>query len=381
MHPLDIRRFAGFALLAGAVVLTPLRSSGAGRRGYPNPPSMPRKKERGRQAPFTIVRPIDGAKVRETMHILVPLGSIPAAGKVGMFIDGKFFGWLPFTTRGKYLDGTLDTTQLPDSEPGRSYKLELVLYVLSDGPARIISQSSVEIRISNQGSIPLPESGIKLRYSFSHRENFNWQHEGSIALTDPAPFEGRPLGLEIPDPAVPIAVSVEPVNSYPNGDAVVDITTTQEGTRVGLETVRLTPTGQLVFNARSTSELYSLILPVLPVRAIHPGDAWPSRIGGYPARGEFVGAEWKAAHPCAKIRQAIESGSLVQFLPGRGGKDYLGGMSAGCELIFWFALDTHELVRVERRIKTYQGGGGESGSQGNLLSVAVDMSDIVTAVL
>ena len=37
------------------------------------------------QAPFTIVRPADGSKVREKVHFTIPLNSVPAGGYIGVF--------------------------------------------------------------------------------------------------------------------------------------------------------------------------------------------------------------------------------------------------------------------------------------------------------
>src|SRR5690348_16023033 len=42
------------------------------------------------EAPFTIRRPPDGATVREKVHVLVPLASIPTGGYVAYYIDGQF---------------------------------------------------------------------------------------------------------------------------------------------------------------------------------------------------------------------------------------------------------------------------------------------------
>src|SRR5476649_542729 len=73
------------------------------------------------QAPFTIVRPADGAKVRETVHVLIPKGSIPPGGYVGIFLGGKFLEATVPPLKGKYYDYALDTKKLglPDTEPGK----------------------------------------------------------------------------------------------------------------------------------------------------------------------------------------------------------------------------------------------------------------------
>ena len=56
--------------------------------------------------------------------------------------------------------------KLPDTEPGKPLKLELVLYVDYDEKSRIVDRTSVDINIGNQANIPIPNSGIRLRYTF-----------------------------------------------------------------------------------------------------------------------------------------------------------------------------------------------------------------------
>src|SRR5471030_403374 len=120
------------------------------------------------QAPFTIVRPADGAKVRETVHILIPKGSIPDGGYVGVFLGGKFLEATVPPLKGKFYDYALNTKalKLADTEPGKPLKLELVLYVDYNEKSRIVDRTSVDINIGNQANIPIPNEGIKLRYTF-----------------------------------------------------------------------------------------------------------------------------------------------------------------------------------------------------------------------
>src|SRR5436305_15330088 len=79
------------------------------------------------QAPLPIVRPADGSKVREKVHILIPKNSIPQGGYIGLFLNGKFLEATVPPLSGKYYDYVLDTKgkAIPDGPA----TLEAVLYV------------------------------------------------------------------------------------------------------------------------------------------------------------------------------------------------------------------------------------------------------------
>src|SRR5687768_4183436 len=117
------------------------------------------------QAPFTIVRPADGSRVREKVRILVPKNSLPPGGYVGVFLNGKLIEATVPPVEGKYRVYTLDTKGrgIPDTT-GAPLKLELVLYTDYNDQPRIVDRSSVDIHIGNKANIPVPNSGISLRY-------------------------------------------------------------------------------------------------------------------------------------------------------------------------------------------------------------------------
>jgi hypothetical protein len=116
------------------------------------------------QGSFTIVRPFDGAKVREIVKILMPKNSIPDAGYVGIFLNGDFREAVEprLSKDGKYYEYAFDTKTLEDG----NYKLELKLYVDYSSQPRIVDTSSIDITIANKASIPIPEDGVNLRYNF-----------------------------------------------------------------------------------------------------------------------------------------------------------------------------------------------------------------------
>src|SRR5689334_3268314 len=82
---------------------------------------------------FTLVRPADGAKVRETVRVLIPKNSVPKTGYVGFFLDGKFLEAVVPNMSGRYYEYVLNTKK-EDVEDGK-HSLEAVLYVdYSDEP-------------------------------------------------------------------------------------------------------------------------------------------------------------------------------------------------------------------------------------------------------
>src|SRR6476469_1077811 len=93
------------------------------------------------QAPFTIVRPADGAKVREDVRVLIPKNSVPKTGYVGFFLDGKFMEAVIPNLSGRYYEYLLDTKG-KKIEDGK-HTLEAVLYVDYSDEPRIVDRSSV----------------------------------------------------------------------------------------------------------------------------------------------------------------------------------------------------------------------------------------------
>jgi len=110
------------------------------------------------QAPFTIVRPADGSRVREKIHVLIPKGSIPSGGYVGVFLNGHLIEAVVPPLVGKYYEYVLDTKGrgIADTLPGKTDKLELVLYADSDEKSRIVDRSSVDVKIGNEANIASP---------------------------------------------------------------------------------------------------------------------------------------------------------------------------------------------------------------------------------
>ena len=371
------------------------------------------------QAPFTIVRPTDGAKVRETVHVLIPKGSIPEGGYIGVFLGGKFLEATVPPLNGKFYDYALNTKKLAlaDTEPGKPLKLELVLYVDYEKTSRIVERTSVDINIGNQANIPVGNNGIKLRYTFVPGSKMVYRLDQQVSVSEISDTQNSLGGkaAEFTQDGESIRLAYEVMNSYGDGDGLLRIQPLPEKGKdyalltAGADTtqrkymdydmapiyMRIKSTGQEVFGSLPlytpmdgatsgqsiTENLFATFpLPTLPAKAVRVGDSWASQfqegavdmnnpfevstlVEQFPARGEFVDTEWEGGHPCAKIRHVIEAGTKTsdgKKLKGQGA-DFADD-KISLEETIWFALDSHKVLKIvrdetiERKIQTQTSG-------------------------
>lgn len=373
------------------------------------------------QAPFTIVRPADNAKVREKVRVLIPKNSVPKTGYVGFFLDGKFMEAVVPNLSGRYYEYILDTKgkQIADGK----HTLEAVLYVDYSDEPRIVDRSSINVTIANKANIPIPADGLALRYRFAPGDQFNYSVLQRVALNtitkNQQALGGKAAELPLDYEKVRLMYSVE--NSYGNGDGLIRMqpqplknkryamltpfgaTSPQLYWDTDMHAVymRLTNTGMEVFGSipnfvpfegitgeGGTGLFADYPLPTLPSKRVRPGDVWQSRfqvpklnlqnpsgmdsvIDSYPARGEFVAMEWEMGHPCAKIHSTLAMGS------GPAPKGGIAKNRAEIEETVWFAVDKGMVIKT---IRNYSfdtdansaapgrpgagGGGGKNGGRG-----------------
>jgi len=356
------------------------------------------------QAPFTIVRPADGARVREKVHILIPKGSIPPGGYIGVFLDDKLVEAVVPPLKGKFYEYVLDTKgrQLEDTPDGQTQKLELVLYTDYQDVARVVERSSVNIKIGNQANIPIPNEGIKLRYKFVPGQEMVYNLTQSVSVS-PMTEEQNDNGgkaATFDSEGEKIRLSYTVVNAYGNGDGLLrvqavpmkgkdysDLTAAGEteqrryyDTDMAPLYMRVNNVGREIFGALpayvgfegsvgtfETGGLFAAFpLPTLPSKAIHKGDSWKSGfqrgkldlenwmasssvVRRSPAVGQFVGVEWESGHPCARIRNIIEASeknSDTKSLEAKGAQ--FSGDKVKIEENIWFAIDTHQILKIKR---------------------------------
>ncbi len=371
------------------------------------------------QAPFTIVRPADGAKVREGVRVLIPKNSVPKTGYVGFFLDGKFMEAIVPNLSGRYYEYMLDTKGR-GIEDGK-HTLEAVLYVDYSDEPRIVDRSSVSVVVANKANIPLPPDGLLLRYKFGSEQQLTYLVEQKVMVGSVNPNEAA-MGLnaqaDLPLDYEKIRMTYSVENAYGNGDGLIRMQAaplknqkyamyTPEGqtapqlffdSQMAPIYMRLTNTGLEVFG--SVPELIPFQglapqggqefiadwpLPTLPTKRVKPGDVWQTRfqigknnlqgqtgttsvINSFPARGEFKSLEWEMGHPCAKLYHVLAGGVLNKNLS-------VSRRSAMDETI-WFALDKGQVIKVVRN-QTYDtmtnpnirpgagNGGGGGGNGGN----------------
>jgi hypothetical protein len=196
------------------------------------------------QAPFTIVRPADGSKVREKVHFLIPKNSVPDDGYIGVFTTTtdssgnqkrRFIeGVIPRTPsknpdyqdyvpdkKSKFVEYVLDTKAM--SIPDGPVNVELVLYVQYGDQPRVVDRSSVDLTIANSASIKIPDDGFKLRYKFIPGMEYVYDVEQRVSiatLTEAQNQMGaRPGDLPLEAERVRLLYAID--NVYPNGDALI----------------------------------------------------------------------------------------------------------------------------------------------------------------
>ncbi len=380
------------------------------------------------QSSFTIVRPADGSKVREKVRVLIPKNSIEPGAYVGVFLDGKFVEAVvpPVDGKdGKYRVYTLDTKgrNIQDGE----MKLELVKYEGAD-PPRISDRSSVTVTVGNHMNINVPAGGIRLRYGFTPGQQMTYHIQEVETLSTLSGLGNQNGGraAQLPQSELSHRIMYAVDNTYGNGDALLRMQTIPDRGKdyailaiVGepeprqifdyqMQPVymRVNKTGRPVFGAvpeyfgfssggamEGGEFVYgSWPLPVLPEKPVAPGSNWQSAyempvavIQGkademsqvtqpFPARGEFVTAEWEMGHPCAKIRNSIAEGtrSFKGQQLANAGAAFADDRVALDETIY-FALDNKKILKlvrsitIDRKVQVQDGatgmGGGATGGK------------------
>jgi hypothetical protein len=359
------------------------------------------------QAPFTIVRPADGAKVRETVHVLIPKNSVPKTGYVGFFLDGKFMEAVVPNLSGRYYEYVVNTKK-EDIEDGK-HSLEAVLYVDYSDEPRIVDRSSVTLSVQNHANIPIPKNGFQLAYHFNEGSSLRYLVLQRVAKNQVS-VNAAALGLgggDMPLDYEKIRMNYAFENSFDNGDGLIRM---QAEPPKNKKTFMFTPDGETdpkLISAETMAPIYMKVtnrgfevfgsvpqfipfetikntgqgtfyadwpLPTLPTNNVKPGDVWPTRfqvgrrnVGGltgattvitaFPARGEFADLEWESGHPCAKIVNSITFG----------GKPQAGGGNSprvSLEETLWYALDKKQVIKIVREQTYDQSGAAPAAGQG-----------------
>ncbi|RYG87447.1 hypothetical protein EON77_02125, partial [bacterium] len=174
------------------------------------------------QSSFTIVRPYDGARVREKVKIQIPKASVPSSGYIGVFLNGKLLDAAQpqvDPSNKSYYIYTLDTKgrQIADGPK----KLELKLYVDYNGTPRIVDTSSIDITVANSTGIKVPAGGISLRYKWTPGAEriYTMVQRRIVSATDSSSADARAASVTQEGEGIRLLYACDA--TYANGDALL----------------------------------------------------------------------------------------------------------------------------------------------------------------
>ncbi|MCS7064749.1 MAG: hypothetical protein NZL85_00595 [Fimbriimonadales bacterium] len=355
------------------------------------------------QAPFTIVRPVDGARVREKVQVRVPLRSVPSDGFIGVSVDGKFIEAVaPAALRTDKEKGHLiyewDTKarNIPD---GR-HTIELTLYG-GGNERRVLARSSVNVTVENK--IKVPADGIRLQYKWVSGRNFRYRvhaiakDQTELKDTGLSPEETLlldvkfgvdlythdftpPLALIAWMPVAPALILEGGQYRVITGENMAPVYQEIETTgRVRYQESRLGESQQYEFYYVTAGDL-----PELPPKKVKEGFRWtmtfvqydpleageggdPKVAARFPIPARIESFEWERGYKCAKI--------VCEFrgnLPGRFdlGEFRLEKPTVKVKRVIYFAYDIGQVVRMttsiefETTLREQIGGSGGMGGFG-----------------
>lgn len=349
------------------------------------------------QAPFTIVRPQDGARVREVVQIRFPIRSVPPGGFIGVTIDGKFVEAVAPSAlgidrdRGHYIY-RWDTKKLnvPDGE----HTIELTLYQSPEGGrARILARSSVRVRVENE--IKVPAGGIFLRYNWTPGKTYRYQVRGVLKQVNEIQYSGlapeetllRELTFRGELNVIDFRNNLGLISWTPIPPAI-EVTPNQVNT---ITSERMVPvyqevetTGRVLYQVSRGAEsvqqevyyVWTADLPLLPPRRYKPGDRWGAvivlsnplesgdinKIGlKIPVAARLERFEWEQGYKCAKIVYEF-TGNIDR--PIDLGDLRVEKAKSTIRRVVYFAYDIGQVIRVtttfqlEGTTRQEQFGGG-----------------------
>lgn len=335
--------------------------------------------------PFNILRPAEGAIVRERVRIEVPRASIPQGGFVGIYINGRFQTSLSprqddKEARLRYIWDT--KVPLVDPSTGKSESIgdgeHTITVVLYDPEGKAIDRAEVRVQVANREGIALPATGTRLQYRFRLGENVNYkQHDEVILLAGQTGAEitggvtGEQVAYEADTFFNLFAYDVRGdtfiVRQRANKQQVLAYnqpvyTLGEEMFRAVLQFV--SPLGNVTYqNVETANDPYVfrvMVLPILPELRVKPGDTWSSwahillpdmpveRARKVLAQNKLEGVEWEGGYPTVRVTQTYEgtlSGTL-EF------SNYaLENPKVKMNRTLWFAFNAGRLVRSQTTIE------------------------------
>lgn len=310
------------------------------------------------QAPFTIRFPPDGATVRETVRVRIPLASIPENGYVAYYINGQFRVALAPTAEqrasqkpGDMFEFAWDTKspfkgvgvkEQPAPADGE-YEITAVLYApASSNAANAVAVQTSSVRVTLANKINNDPGAITLRYNFVDGDARTYGRNGeTVIVAGLTQGAGGTTDQELVAQRSELLLAVE--DKYNNGRSLVRnklmrLSVRQGGQETIIPTQSLPnslyqevdPLGRVYYqnNTVSFDQFAQLGLPVsatlelpkLPVQPVRIGDTWvtervsldipgtaPDKQPRVPVTSRFVGLEWENNYQVAKITQTYDS--------------------------------------------------------------------------
>lgn len=299
------------------------------------------------QSELRIARPLDGATVRETVNVLVPVSCVPEGGFITCAVDGRFKSagsaksqdgrYFVYRWDTKAVETSLETgTELGRARDGR----HLIAVRVHDSSGKSVgSEKRITVYVKNNASADMPAGGLKLRYRNKAGIGNKYKFKYSIDLKSirGATNITASLGEAVEGAEGVIRRSVEDV--LPDGTALVrqkltGMLLTYQGGQV-IPAAGIVPKayyeiedslGRIVhvMSSSSPGTAASVDLPNLPAQQVRIGDTWILRdkvfrnavtgdsvaLGG---TGALEGLEWEGGHPCAKIRTSFSGTIKLPF--------------------------------------------------------------------
>ncbi|MBL8059101.1 MAG: hypothetical protein JNK63_00120 [Chthonomonas sp.] len=380
------------------------------------------------QSSFTIRRPLEGAKVRETVEVRIPVRSIPAgAGFVGIWVNGRFLEAVSpyYPSTGVNTTATdfiykLDTKKkvephFPRGIPDGQMTIEAVLYVNRGSFTQPVNKSSVVVQLDNSASIRIPSGGLVLRYPFRPLSEFVYGIEfknsiqnlteaqaqlGSQAGTvegQPERFryrvtvmnqyrnsDGTKEGLLLMQPLVmrgqdhamlTTSGNGEPDKYYDYNMAPLYMRVANNGREIFGAWPFYAPNGQGFSEAGTTDLIAMLPLPILPSRGVRPGGP---AFTGYLPQAVLDLENGRESNRFTQLIQARGTLEGIEYERGRPCAKIRNVLAQGqaatgimeFEEYYWFALDLGMPLKIERRytmttrVRENVGGGGGGAGGG-----------------
>lgn len=289
------------------------------------------------QSELRIVRPVDGATVRETVNILVPVSSVPTDPKPGFIacsIDGVYEAASAEKSEdGRYFVWRWDTKAVQYSpETGqprgrlKEGKHTIVAQAYGSDGKKFGKAAEIAVYVKNSASADMPAGGLKLRYknTIGTANDYRFRYVTNLKSIEGATTLTQALGEAVEGTQGVVRRSIEDMldrdsylvrqklqgalQFYSAGRAYpADILAKSEyhvEDTLGHTTY--------VMSSSSPGAMIGVDLPILPSQSVKIGDTWtePIKLFKTTLTGESArlmstntleGLEWEGGYPCAKI--------------------------------------------------------------------------------